>query len=169
MVVVRKRQAQAARDQANHQKGPALAPAAVARLARAKRLSEDQAKAPEKRSKSASPQPAMNEEGFEIGEMESPAKATAEPKKARSSPEPTEPEPAPKKGRSSPVDEAPGASPVQFVAPPSAAPHSVSQPEPEPEPEPQSKPEPGSQLESALPVDDDDWLEQIEQQFGGNK
>ena len=29
MVVVRKRQAQAARDQANHQKGPALAPAAA--------------------------------------------------------------------------------------------------------------------------------------------
>ena len=61
------------------------------------------------------------------------------------------------------------------------APHSVSQPEPEPEPElepepepepqskPQSKPEPGSQPESALPVDDDDWLEQIEQQFGGNE
>ena len=42
-------------------------------------------------------------------------------------------------------------------------------PELEPEPEPQSKPEPGSQPESALPVDDDDWLEQIEKQFGGNK
>ena len=33
----------------------------------------------------------------------------------------------------------------------------------------QSKLEPGSQPESALPVDDDDWLEQIEKQFGGNK
>ena len=42
-------------------------------------------------------------------------------------------------------------------------------PELEPEPEPQSKPEPGSQPESALPVDDDDWLKQIEKQLGGNK
>ena len=32
-----------------------------------------------------------------------------------------------------------------------------------------SKPEPGSQPGSALPVDDDGWLEQIEKQFGGNK
>ena len=40
---------------------------------------------------------------------------------------------------------------------------------PEPKPEPQPKPEPGSQPGSALPVGDDDWLEQIEKQFGSNK